>query len=73
MQEHPWVACEGLLFFGVRVDIGLDACCFFPQCVQALILLLGGAQVHGLHMVSERWVQTGSASRQHLVSKPLAL
>ena len=42
MQDHLWVFCEGLLFiFGVRADLGLGACCLFPQCVQAIIPLIG--------------------------------
>ena len=28
-------------FFGKRVAFGLDACCFFSQCVQAVIPLIG--------------------------------
>ena len=38
MWEHPWVACEGLLFFffGVRAAFGLTICYLFPQCLQAL-------------------------------------
>ena len=36
----------------MRAAIGLDACCLFPQCVQAVIALIGGVQVHGLHVIS---------------------
>ena len=36
MREHPWVACEGLLFFGVSAAFGLDACCLFPYCVYSV-------------------------------------
>ena len=41
MGECLWVFCEGLLFvFGLRVPFGLDACCLFPQCVEAVIPLI---------------------------------
>ena len=41
MRESSWVFCEGLLFvFGMRAAFGLDACCLFPQCVQAVIPLI---------------------------------
>ena len=39
MQEHPWVVCEGFVLFCFAFD--LDACCLFPQCVQAVISLVG--------------------------------
>ena len=32
----------------MRVVFGLDACCFFPQCVLAVFPLVVGMQVHGL-------------------------
>ena len=42
MREHPWVFCEELLLlFGVRASFGVDACCLFPQHVQAVIPLTG--------------------------------
>ena len=42
MPEHPWITCEGLLFFcDVRAALGLDACSVFPQVVQAVISLIG--------------------------------
>ena len=52
MQEHLYIFCEGLLFFfffGMKIPFGLDACCLFPQSVQAVILML----VYGLHMLPE--------------------
>lgn len=36
MWEYPWVACMGYYFFGLRAVFALDACCLFPQCVQAI-------------------------------------
>ena len=42
MQDCLWVFYEGLLFiFGVRAASGLDACCLFSQCVNAVIPLIG--------------------------------
>ena len=43
MRECPWVFFEGLLLFifGMRAAFDLDACCLFPQCVQAVIHLIG--------------------------------
>ena len=44
-------------FFCLRIAFGLDACCLFPQCVQGIILLTGGMQVHGLCLLPGRWGQ----------------
>ena len=41
-KSAPGWFCEGLLFVcGMRAVFGLDACCLFPQCVQAVISLIG--------------------------------
>ena len=42
MWEHPCVACVSLIFFGERAVFSMDACCLFPQCMLAIILLIGG-------------------------------
>ena len=34
---------------------GLDACCLFPQCVLAIIPLIGSGQVHGPCVLLGRW------------------
>ena len=64
MQDCCWVACVGYIyffffffFFGVRAGFGLDACSLFLQCVQAVIPLIGGVQVHSLPMLPGRWGQ----------------
>ena len=44
LRECPWVACEGC-FLSMRTAFDLDACYLFPQCVQAVIPLIGGVQV----------------------------
>ena len=48
MQECPWIVYGGLLFisylfiyFDMRAAFGLDACCLFPKCGQAVTLLMG--------------------------------
>ena len=46
MWEHPFVACVGLTFFGVRGVFGLDACHLFPQHVLAITPLIGGVQAY---------------------------
>ena len=62
MPECPWIFCEGLLFiFGVRAALGLDACCLFPQCVQAILPLTGCFQGDGSS-------GQGRASSQFLVA-----
>ena len=38
MEEHPYVACVGLIFFDVRAVFGVDSCCLFPQCMLASVL-----------------------------------
>ena len=52
-RERPWVACVGLIFFGVRTVTGLGACCLFPQHVLAVIPLIEDAQVCDLHRLQE--------------------
>ena len=42
MWERPCVACVGLIFFGVRAVFSMDACHPFPQCMLAIIPLMGG-------------------------------
>ena len=71
MQEHPWVASEGFLFFFFFFFFlsagcfGLDACCLFPPCVQAIIPLLVGMQLYRL------WVLPGiRGNRQCLQEAP---
>ena len=41
MQEHSWVAYRAYYFFGIRAAFGLDACCLFSHCVEAVIPLMG--------------------------------
>ena len=60
MWDCPWVGCKGFLFFcffvlfcfvclfGMRDAFGLDACCLFPPCVQAVIPLIRGMKVCSL-------------------------
>ena len=45
MQECSWAY---FLFFGIGASFGLDAFCLFPQCVQAVIPLIGIVLVYGL-------------------------
>lgn len=45
--------CGFTVFFGVRATFGVDVCCLFPQCVQAVIILIGS--VHGLDVLTGRW------------------
>ena len=54
MQEHPWVPCRSLLFLGMRASFESDACCFFHQCVQAIIPLIRGVLVYGLCVLPGR-------------------
>ena len=42
MWEHPCVVYVGLTFFGVRVVFSIDDCHLFPQCMLAIIHLIGG-------------------------------
>lgn len=60
MQEYPLVVCEGFFFFfySFEAAVGLDACYFFPQCVQTVIPLIGGVLVQGLHLLPGRWRQS---------------
>ena len=68
MQEHPWVACEGSLFFGffffffgMSAAFGLDAYCFFPVCV-GHYPPDGGVKVYSLSMLPGslgQWVAPG--------------
>ena len=57
MQECPWLLCEGYYYyyyyyyFEVRADFGLDACCLFSQCGQAVSPML----VSGLQLLPGRW------------------
>ena len=38
MHKYPWAICEGLLFiFSVRTAFGLDICCLFLWCEQAIV------------------------------------
>ena len=57
MWDHTRVACVALLFFflNVRAAFVLDVCSLFPQCVQAIISLIGGVQVHSPGCVLLRW------------------
>ena len=51
----------------MRVAFGLDACCLFPQCVQAVIPLTG--VVHA----SREMEAMGRAGSQCLVAGPLTV
>ena len=42
MWEHPCVACVGLIFFGARAFFCMNVCHLFPQCMLAVIPLIGG-------------------------------
>ena len=41
-RGYPCIASVGLIFFGVRAVFSVDACCLFPQCILAIIPLIGG-------------------------------
>ena len=51
----------------------MDACCLFPQCVQAIISLLECMPAHGLQVLPGRWGEMSSTCRQHSVARPLAV
>ena len=57
MWKFLLVACMDLLFLGMRAAFGLDACCLFLQCMQAIIPLIGVVQVQGQHFLPGRWRQ----------------
>lgn len=59
-------------FFGMRDVFGLDACCLFPQCVQAIVPLLGGMKVYSLCVLPGRGTMC-HACRLYLVTGPLAV
>ena len=42
MWGCPCVACVGLIFFGERAVFIMDACHLFPQCMLAIIPMVGG-------------------------------
>ena len=42
MWECLCVACMGLIFFGARAFYSIDVCHLFPQCMLAIIPLIGG-------------------------------
>ena len=41
-------------FFGKKTVFSIDACCFFLQCVLAIIPMIGVMQVHSLHTLPGR-------------------
>ena len=41
MWEHPCVSCVGLIFFGASIVFSIDDCHLFPQCMLAIIPLIG--------------------------------
>ena len=45
MWECPCVACVGLIFFGMRAVFTMNACDLSPQCVLAVMPLIGGVVV----------------------------
>ena len=45
MWEHPCVGCGGLIFFGVSAVFSVDVCYLSPQCMLAVIPLIGGVTV----------------------------
>ena len=44
-MRMSYVACMGLIFFGARAVVSVDACHLFPQCMLAIIPLIGGVTV----------------------------
>ena len=42
MWECPCVACVDLIFFGARAVFSVAGCHLFPQCMLAIIPLIGG-------------------------------
>lgn len=56
----------------MRAALGFDVCSPFPQCVQAIIPLIGGVLVYSLHMLPGM-VAIGKAYSQCLVAGHLAV
>lgn len=68
MESFLGTLCRLLFFFFVmRATFGLDACFLFLQCVQAIIPLIGGMQVHRLCTRSGGWghVSNGGCTSFH--------
>ena len=42
LWKHPFVVCVGFMLFGTRAIFSIDVCHLFPQCVLAIIPLIGG-------------------------------
>ena len=57
----------------MRAAFGLDACCLFPQRVQAVILLIGVVLIYGPEHVSRETEAMGRVSSQCLVAGPLTM
>ena len=58
------------LYICLKADFVLDACCPFPQCVQAVIPLIGHVLVYDLHVLLGRWRQmAGPVARPSTVAK----
>ena len=76
----PWLFCEGLLFFFFFFFFFflLEGCfwfglyCLFPQCVQAVNPLIGGAGVWPVY-VSQEMEAMGRCCSQCLVAGPLTV
>ena len=65
MREHSCIARMGLIFFGMRAVFGLDPCSLFPQCLLAIIPLIGGVQVRGsctLQVRRGQWLAPSSGT-----------